>query len=319
MFRIYTERKGALTLVKMKMTILLTLFGVTLLGVVAPRADAAENDVQGSSVLATWNCTGTPCPWGDQTSDQAVVWPAVAEPIRVRHGYTVSHDVYATAQKVLGWEVSVTGGNATVYAGIPSGSHSSLASLQAGQSFTVPALGTGFVVSVQSDAGFRYTVEEGSVPPSSPPPAPACTDPTACDPVSWIASEWRYNGPDTDPGPWFGGVIAWPSWSAYSSNNRAGENSRTVYSESGEELYPYMGEWADGCEVEVVSGGVLIVEWERGLDEWRETNLSAGDSYTINLVDSENGAMIETQNNSEPFEVSLSNCTPQQIDKGSSD
>ena len=29
--------------------------------------------------------------------------------------------------------------------------------------------------------------------------------------------------------------------------------------------------------------------------------------------------MIETPNNTEPFEVSLSNCTPQEIDKGSSD
>ena len=313
----YTKRKGALTLVKM--TILLALFGVTLLGVFAPRADADESDVQGSSVLATWNCTGTPCPWGDQTTDQAVVWPPEAEPIRARYGYTVSHDVYATAQKVLGWTMTVTTGNASVYAGIPSGSHSLLATLPAGQSFTVPTLSAGVVVSVQSGTEFQYTVEEGSVSPSSPPPTPACTDPTTCDPVSWVASEWRYNGPDPDPGPWIGGVITWPSWSAYSSNNRTDLNSRTVYSESGEKLYPYMGAWADGCEVEVVSGGVLVIEWERGLDSWRETFLSAGDTYTINLIDSENGAMIETQNNSEPFEVSLSNCAPQQIDKGSSD
>ena len=80
-----------------------------------------------------------------------------------------------------------------------------------------------------------------------------------------------------------------------------------------------MGEWADGCEIEVVSGGVLVIEWERGLNDWRETNLSAGETYTINLTGSENGAMIETPNNTEPFEVSLSNCTPQEIDKGSSD
>ena len=77
-----------------------------------------------------------------------------------------------------------------------------------------------------------------------------------------------------------------------------------------------MGAWADGCEIEVVTGGVLVIEWERGLEEWRETYLSAGDTYTINLTDTEDGALIETPNNTEPFEVSLSNCTPQQIDKG---
>ena len=47
--------------------------------------------------------------------------------------------------------------------------------------------------------------------------------------------------------------------------------------------------------------------------------LAPGDSYTIDLTGSENGAMIETQNNVEPFEVSLSNCTPQPIDKGSTE
>ena len=139
---------------------------------------------------------------------------------------------------------------------------------------------------------------------------PACTDPTDCDPVSWVASVWKYNGTDPDPGDWSGGVITWPSWSAFASNNRAGFDSRTVYSESGQKLYPYMGEWADGCEIEVVTGGVLIIEWERGRGKWRETFLSAGDTYTINLVGSENGAMIETPNNVEPFEVSLSNCMP---------
>src|SRR5512144_237020 len=102
------ERKGARTLVKLplvKTTILLALFGVTLFGVFASRVDAAEGEVQGSSVVATWNCTGTPCPWGDQTTGHAMVWPAGAEPTRARFGYTVSHDVYAPAQKVSGWKV----------------------------------------------------------------------------------------------------------------------------------------------------------------------------------------------------------------------
>ncbi len=80
-----------------------------------------------------------------------------------------------------------------------------------------------------------------------------------------------------------------------------------------------MGAWADGCRVEVVSGGALIIEWERGTDDWRETDLAVGDTYTIDLTGDEDGAMIESPNNSEPFAVSLSSCTPQHIDKGSSE
>ena len=79
----------------------------------------------------------------DQTAGQAAVWPAAAEPSRARHGYTVSHDVYASAAKVVGWKITVTAGDASVYAGTPTGSHSSLASLSAGQSFTVPTLQRG--------------------------------------------------------------------------------------------------------------------------------------------------------------------------------
>jgi hypothetical protein len=188
----------------------------------------------------------------------------------------------------------------------------------------VSALSADVVVSLQGDSGFQYTLTPGT-PPTATPTAtpteePACTDPTDCDPVSWVPSVWRYNGPDpAKPDDWFGGVITWPSRSAFSSNGREGGNSRTTYSMSGEKLYPYMGAWADGCEIEVVSGRVLVIEWERGLEAWRETYLSAGTAYTINLVDSENGAMIETPNTTEPFEVSLSNCTPQEIDKGSSE
>ena len=314
------ESKSVLTPVKTTILLALVgvmLLGVMLLGVLAPRA----GDVQVAAVLATWDCTGTPCPWGVRTTNQAAVWPAAAEPTRARLGYTVSQDVYGAAAKVAGWKVTVVTGNASVYAGTPNGSHSSLATLAAGQSFTLPARGAGEVVSVQSDGDFQYTLTPGTPPTQEPTeePTPACTDPTDCDPVSWVASVWKYNGTDPDPGDWSGGVITWPSWSAFASNNRAGFDSRTVYSESGQKLYPYMGEWADGCEIKVVTGGVLIIEWERGQGKWRETYLSAGDTHTINLVGSENGAMIETPNNIEPFEVSLSNCTPQKIDKGSSD
>ncbi len=55
-----------------------------------------------------------------------------------------------------------------------------------------------------------------------------------------------------------------------------------------------MGAWADGCEVTAVSGLVLIIEWERGTDQWRETYLDPGESHVIDLVSPEDGAMIET-------------------------
>ena len=87
----------------------------------------------GSSVLATWSCTGSPCPWGDSSTSQAALWPVEAEPTRARHGYTVSHDVYGAAAKVVGWKLTVTAGSASVYAGTPTGSHGSLAALQAGR------------------------------------------------------------------------------------------------------------------------------------------------------------------------------------------
>ena len=72
------ESKSVLTPVKT--TILLALVGVMLLGVLALRADVDEGDLQVAAVLATWDCTGTPCPWGVRTTNQAAVWPAAAEP-----------------------------------------------------------------------------------------------------------------------------------------------------------------------------------------------------------------------------------------------
>jgi hypothetical protein len=77
-----------------------------------------------------------------------------------------------------------------------------------------------------------------------------------------------------------------------------------------------MGPWADGCEVTAVSGLVLIIEWERGRDIWRETYLDPGQSYTIDLIGPENGALIETTNFGDNFRVSLDNCTPQQLPAG---
>ncbi|MEU8224188.1 discoidin domain-containing protein [Kribbella sp. NPDC048915] len=263
------------------------------------------------SPLVTWTCTGSPCPWGPSDSGYAAVWPVETDPSRLRYGYTASHDVYATAPQVANWKITVTSGSAAVYAGPVGDSHASLANLSAGESYTVPTtLSSSSIVSVQSGSPFEYTFVPG---PPVPPTPPDCIDPTTCDPVSWVNARWRYAGTGENPGDWYGGVITWPEGTAYQGNGRSGDNARNVYSESGVPLYPYMGAWADGCTVRVVTGRILIIEWERGTDEWRETRVNAGESYTISLTGSEDGAMIETDNDVQPFTVSISNCTPQPL------
>jgi hypothetical protein len=74
-----------------------------------------------------------------------------------------------------------------------------------------------------------------------------------------------------------------------------------------------MGAWASGCEVTVVTGSVLVIEWVRGTNDWRSTYLAAGDRHTIQLVAPENNAMIETPNTIDDFSVSLENCSPQPL------
>ena len=130
-----------------------------------------------------------------------------------------------------------------------------------------------------------------------------------------IRAVWRCNTTGCADGDWIGGVLSWPEWSAYGSNIRAGSNSRTVYSESGEPLYPYMGAWASGCRVTVRSGSVLIIEWQRGTDSWRATRLEPGETHVIQLFSPEDGALIETPDTPTDFAVSIENCTPQVVDK----
>ncbi len=141
----------------------------------------------------------------------------------------------------------------------------------------------------------------------------SCTDPTSCNPVGGIPALWSCNIAECTSADWVGAVISWPSWSAYQSNARTGDNSRSVFSFQDAALYPYMGAWADGCQVTAVTGTTLIIEWQRGLDTWRETYLNPGESHTIDLVSPEDGAMIEAPNGFTSFSVSLANCNPQNI------
>jgi hypothetical protein len=264
------------------------------------------------SQLVEWTCTGSPCPWGPSTDGHAVVWPAELAPTNQRLGYTVSAGIYLPGSAANGVRVSMLSGGASVYAGAPNGSsHRRLAVVGAGESYVVSGVGTTEVVSVQDVDSFTYHL---TVAPA-PPPSDDCTDPTVCDPVDSINALWRCNVPSCSGADWEGGVIAWPSWSAYESNNRNGDVSRTVYSLDGEVLYPYMGSWASGCEITVVEGEVLVVEWERGSDTWESRRLGPGDTHTITLTAPQDGALIETPDTPTHFAISLDNCTPQPVPK----
>ncbi|MBX3058761.1 MAG: hypothetical protein KF770_20040 [Anaerolineae bacterium] len=280
-----------------------------------PTATATEPAPPDTSQAVTWTCTGTPCPWGSPLSGQALVWPESLGAVSNRLGYTVSAGIYLPESTAAGMTVAVTSGTATIYAGLPdAASHRLVAALSAGQSHVLVGLASGEVVSVQSSQGtFTYALTVGGPTPTATPGA--CVDPTTCSPVSAIQSYWRCNTDGCADTDWISAVIAWPEWSAFESNARAGNQSRTVYSFAGEMLYPYMGAWADGCQVTAVSGTVLIIEWQRGTEIWRETYLEPGESHTIDLIHPEDNAMIEGPDYSPGFSVTLENCTPQVIDK----
>ena len=290
-----------------------------------------------NSQFVTWACTHSPCPWGSSLSTHALVWPTSFGATDRRLGYTTSARVYLPDEQANGLTISVQSGSATAYAGLPqSSSHQPIASINAGQSVTISGLATGEMFSVQSDNSFTYTTTTPSTPPTTTTTVPTttttiptttttiptttttipsgpCTDPTSCSIVDAIIARWRCNTPGCNSADWEGAVINWPSWAAYSTNNRTGYNSRIVYSTDGNVLYPYMGQWANGCEVTAVSGVVLIIEWQRGTDVWSEILLQPGQSHVINLVSPENGAMIEAPNVASGFRVSLRNCTPQPV------
>ena len=251
-----------------------------------------------SSEMVTWACTGGPCPWGESTSGQALVWPASAESASGRLGYTTSAGVYLPSVQANGAIITIISGSATLYSGHPdAASHQGLITLTVGETYQVTHLAPGEVLSVQSDFVFTYQLALPS------------TDAV----LHSIPAYWRCNILECTSGDWSGSVINWTSSVAYSSNNRLGENSRTVFSASDEMLFPYMGAWANGCTVTAEYGVVLIVEWQRGADVWRETYLNPGETHIIDLMAPEDGAMIESNDISQPFGVSLVGCTPQPL------
>jgi hypothetical protein len=189
-----------------------------------------------------------------------------------------------------------------------------LATVPAGQSYVVAGVASDEVVSVQSGSSFSFQLSpEPTTDPTEPTePEPPCTDPVSCTIVTSILAHWQCDGPNCWPPDWLGSVIAWPEGAAYQNNARSGNNARRVFSADGEPLYPYMGGWADGCQVTAIEGTALIIEWQRGTDVWRETHISPGESHTIQLAAPEDGAMIESNDYTE-FSVSLTNCEPEPL------
>jgi hypothetical protein len=255
------------------------------------------------SSAVSWTCTGSPCPWGSSLTGQALVWP-ISGALTSRLGYTTSAGVYLPANVANGATVQIVSGTASVYAGLPAASsHRLVSTLDAGQSAQITGLVDDEVVSVQSDGGFTF-----SVTPSS-----GGSGGTPSDVMNSVSAVWRNS---TWYDEWVGSVITWPSSTAYESNARSGYNNRTVYSTTGQLLYPYMGPWANGCVITARSGNVLIIEWQRGTDVWRSTLLTPGQVHTIQLVSPENNVLIETEDNSTgAFNISVSNCTPQAVPK----
>jgi hypothetical protein len=235
---------------------------------------------------------------------QALVWP-IAGALTSRLGYTTSAGIYLPASAANGATVGIVSGTASIYAGLPgASSHRLVSTLNAGQSALITGLADGEVVSVQSGGGFSFSV--------TPPPAGGSGG-TPTDVLNSVSAVWRSSSWYDE---WVGSVITWPSFAAYENNARSGYNNRTVYSTSGQLLYPYMGSWANGCEITARSGMVLIIEWQRGTDVWRSTLLSPGQVHTIQLVSPENNVLIETEDNSTAaFNISIRNCTPQAVPK----
>jgi hypothetical protein len=210
----------------------------------------------------------------------------------------------------MGMTITITRGVADVYAGrVDEAAHRVVATLSAGDSRRITKVHADEVVSVQSKARFEYRIE---LPLRRSPPLPrrpTCVGAASCVVLASRTAYWHCDTVTCSGEPWVGQAVSWAPWAAQASNGRSGNSSRTVHSDDGSVLYPYMGPWADGCLITALSGTVLIVEWRRGSDSWRETVLEPGETHTIDLVGAEDSALIESPGIS-PFTVAVGNCAP---------
>lgn len=258
-----------------------------------------------ASQAVTLTCVGTPCPSGSPVSTQAIVWPAIEGAVNTQLGYLLSAAIYLPGVRANGADISIASGTATVQWGYPQEQTPRWqGSFGAGQTFHVTGIPDDSLLSVQGSARFTYHI---TLPPPSDPLG------STAGSIRSKQAFWRCNTPGCSFPDWTGAVIDWPSADAYNTNARSGENSRSVFSTDGTSLFPYMGTWAQGCKVTATAGVLLIIEWQRGTDTWRETHLYPGQSHVIALASPENGAMLETYDGSPGFSVSLKNCTPQPV------
>lgn len=252
------------------------------------------------SELVTLTCVLSPCSWGSSLSGLAAVWPDDARPLYRRYNYFASKGIYLPDTVANGSTITIDAGSAALFAGFPeSPVHRALATLNVGDSYTVSGLAPGEVLSLQGTDSFVYRADLPLPPPVDPE-----------DVMESVSAYWRCDTPGCTSPDWVGAVFNWPSWAAYSSNGRSGDQSRTVYSADGGLLYPYMGPWAHGCEITGEWGVILIVEWQRGKDSWRQTLIGPGETYVINLTAPEDGALIESWPGSR---ISVKNCEPQPL------
>lgn len=268
-----------------------------------------------SSQETTWACSGRQCPFGDTLNvEQAVVWDLARGSIATRMGYTASATVYLFGSRANGTDLWIATGTVTLFAGLPGDlQHRTLATLGPGDAFEVSGLSTTEVLSVQSDAPFTYWVR---VTPETMPPG-VTPDPGGPmgELVQGVPALWRCNPevPDCFSDDWTGAAVSWPSGSAFSSNARPGNLSRSVFAWDDTRLFPYIGPWAEGCEITGVSGITRVIEWQRGAESWRDTWLYPGQSHVIHLIPPEDGALLEGYDASPGFTASVRNCTPQPL------
>jgi hypothetical protein len=134
--------------------------GVLLLLALLLLPGAARAQSSDTSQLVTWLCTGSPCPWGNSLTGQALVWPTSMQAVTTRLGYTMSDRIYLPVDTAAGMTITVTTGTATISAGLPDAtSHQVFATLSAGQSFLFTddiEIAAGAVISVQSQDVFSY-------------------------------------------------------------------------------------------------------------------------------------------------------------------
>jgi hypothetical protein len=267
-----------------------------------------------ASQAITWTCTGHQCPFGPTRSAQALVWPVDREAIATNIGYTASAIVYLFGSRANGSHIWIDTGTVTLQAGLPGDIwFRTLATLHAGSSYHVAGLGFGEVLSAQSNDFFSYRI---LLPPPTPPAGGPPVTPGPGTLMHAVPSLWRCDPdvPSCFSAAWTGAVIPWPSWSASHGNARPGNLARLVYSLDDTPLYPYMGPWAQGCEVTGESGITRVIEWERGAGHWRDTWLYPGESHVIQLVPPENSALIEGFDGAPGFSATVRNCTPQPLE-----